>query len=89
MLQIKRTDKFKKSYKKWIKKHPDLQDTFNEIIQIVMINPYQSKLKTHKLTGRLKGLWALSITYEYRIIFEFINENSILLHAIGKHDEVY
>ena len=89
MLQIKRTDKFKKTYKKWIKKHPDLQDTFNEIIQILMMNPYHNKLKTHKLTAKLKGLWASSITYEYRIIFEFINENSILLHTIGKHDEVY
>ena len=52
-------------------------------------NPFDKKLKTHKLSGSLKGSWAFSINYSYRIIFEFIDDNTILLIDIGTHDEVY
>ena len=32
-------------------------------------NPFDSRLKTHKLSGRLRDLWSFSIDYNYRIIF--------------------
>ena len=52
-------------------------------------NPFNPRLRTHKLTGKLEGLWAFSVDYDYRIIFKFINEDEILLIDIGAHDEVY
>ena len=43
------------------------------------------------LSGVLKGLWSCSITYEHRLVFDFINEEqtSVLLIDIGLHEEVY
>jgi len=38
-------------------------------------DPFNPKLKTHKLKGKLKGFLSFSIAYKYRIIFEF-GENS-------------
>jgi mRNA-degrading endonuclease YafQ of YafQ-DinJ toxin-antitoxin module len=52
-------------------------------------NPLNPLLKTHGLSDRLKGLWAISISYEHRLIFKFISSNKILLIDIGTHDEVY
>lgn len=48
--------------------------------------PFSPKLKTHKLTGRLEGLWAFSISYRHRIIFEFIGKGKVLFYKIGTHD---
>lgn len=51
------------------------------------------RLKTHKLSGKLKGLYSFSVDGSYRIIFEIVgNEDKskkIYFHTIGKHDEVY
>ena len=32
-------------------------------------NPFDTRLKTHKLHGRLSDLWAFSVTNKYRIVF--------------------
>jgi len=42
-------------------------------------------LHTHKLKGRLSGLWAFSVDDTYRIIFEFVNEDVVLFQSIGNH----
>jgi mRNA-degrading endonuclease YafQ of YafQ-DinJ toxin-antitoxin module len=45
-----------------------------------------------KLKGKLSGSWACTVTYDLRIIFEFVREgedDAILLMEIGTHDEVY
>ena len=52
-------------------------------------DPFNKSLKTHKLSGDLKDSWAFSINYSYRIVFQFIDDNTILLMDIGTHDEVY
>lgn len=46
---------------------------------------FDPRLKTHKLTGGLKGLWAFSINYQYRIIFEFVERDTIWFHLVGTH----
>ena len=62
------------------KKKAEIRET------IFMKNPFDSKLNTHPLTGILKGLWAFSIDRQYRIIFEFVEENDVWFHSVGPHD---
>ena len=49
-------------------------------------NPLHPSLRLHPLQGRLKGLWSISITGSYRIIFERQPNGDILYISIGKHD---
>lgn len=49
-------------------------------------DPFQRTLKTHKLSGELKGFWSFSIDFKNRIVFEFINSETIFFHSIGSHD---
>ena len=59
-------------------------------LELFSNNPFDTRLKTHKLTGKLSGLWALSIDYDCRVVFKFTKEtNEVLLIDIGSHDEVY
>lgn len=50
-------------------------------------NPFNPKLKTHKLKGALKYFFSFSIGYKYRIIFEFgRNKQAVCFHSVGDHD---
>ncbi|PIZ73629.1 type II toxin-antitoxin system mRNA interferase toxin, RelE/StbE family [Candidatus Peregrinibacteria bacterium CG_4_10_14_0_2_um_filter_43_11] len=51
-------------------------------------NPFDHRLRTHKLTGSLEGFWSFSIDYEYRIIFTFGKNDEVFFHLIGNH-QVY
>lgn len=51
-------------------------------------SPFDSRLKTHKLKGILDGFLVFSIDYQYRIIFEFRDENTVWFHSVGTH-EIY
>ena len=81
---------FKRSYKKRVSHNLLLKKKFWEALELFTHNPFDTQLKTHRLTGKLKGLWALSIDYDCRIVFKFLKQTSeVLLIDIGSHDEVY
>jgi len=42
-------------------------------------------LKTHKLSGRLSGVWSFSVNFSYRIIFEFEDKETVAFLTIGDH----
>lgn len=52
---------------------------------IFIKNPFDQRLKTHKLSGRLGEYWSFSVDQKYRIIFEFVGKNAIWFHAVGNH----
>jgi mRNA-degrading endonuclease YafQ of YafQ-DinJ toxin-antitoxin module len=57
-------------------------------------DPFATQLATHKLKGRLAGIWSCSAGYDLRILFEFVrdperDEEDLFLIEIGPHDEVY
>jgi addiction module RelE/StbE family toxin len=89
MIEFKWDKNFKKSYRKKISKNANLKLKFNECIKTFSENPFNTKLKTHKLSGILKDCWAFSIDYDCRILFKFLDKNKVLLIDIGSHDEVY
>ncbi|MEK7643687.1 MAG: type II toxin-antitoxin system mRNA interferase toxin, RelE/StbE family [Patescibacteria group bacterium] len=49
-------------------------------------NPFHPSLRLHGLQGKLCGLWSISISDGYRIIFERQPDGAILFISIGKHD---
>ena len=49
-------------------------------------NPIHPSLRFHALTGRLKGLFSISLTLNYRMIFKRKPNGDIIFISIGKHD---
>ncbi|MDW7680257.1 MAG: type II toxin-antitoxin system mRNA interferase toxin, RelE/StbE family [bacterium] len=85
---------FVRAFKRTIKKHPTLEQDIEETLRLLVNDPFNPYLETHKLKGKLSGSWACSAGYDLRIIFDFVKseqrkENDIFLIEIGKHDEVY
>ena len=89
MIELVWDQKFKRSVKKKLSKSPQLKIKFAAKLKIFEQNPFDPSLKTHKLSGILKDYWAFSIDYDIRIIFKFIDPQTVLLIDIGSHDEVY
>jgi addiction module RelE/StbE family toxin len=85
---------FLKAFRKLIKKQPHLQEEVERTLRLLLDDPFNPKLETHKLKGKLSGTWACSVGYDLRIIFDFVREkgkkeDDIFLIEIGTHDEVY
>ena len=91
MVELIWDERFKKIYKKWSRQHPDLKEQFARKIIQFEEDPFYPALKTHTLSGILKGLWSFRITYEHRLVFDFADEGrtKIILIDIGSHEEVY
>lgn len=89
MIEIIWDHGFKKAYQKKIKNDQELKKKFWKCMKLFSTDPFNKQLRTHKLTGRLQGLWAFSIDYDIRVIFSFPKDNEVLLVDIGSHKEVY
>ena len=51
-------------------------------------NPFEARLKTHKLSGKLKDYYSFSLDYQTRIILEIRDKNTVWFHSVGTH-EIY
>ncbi|OGH25049.1 MAG: hypothetical protein A3B47_03065 [Candidatus Levybacteria bacterium RIFCSPLOWO2_01_FULL_39_24] len=83
--KIHYTSRFIKDFKKMQKNKQKIAIIREKIFRN---NCFDSRLKTHKLTGSLKDYWAFSVTHSERILFRFINEKEVIFYKIGTH-EIY
>jgi addiction module RelE/StbE family toxin len=88
------SSRFIRDLKRLSRRNPQLRPAIEQKLQLLSEDPFHSSLGTHKLKGELSGIWSCSINYSNRILFEIIqnsesNEQEILLHTIGSHDDVY
>ena len=81
--------KYSPSFFKALRKFPKSQLKFlAKKEEIFLENPFDPRLKTHKLKGELSDFYSFSISYHWRIVFHFESENIIIFDTIGTH-EVY
>ena len=83
--QIEYSTNFVKQFKKLT---PQVKKQAIKAELLFRKDPFSPRIKTHKLTGKLSNLWAFSIDYRNRIIFEFIDEGKVVFYRIGSH-EIY
>jgi addiction module RelE/StbE family toxin len=81
---------FTRSAKKFADQHRELRSKFADVLRDLEIDPFQPHLKYHHLTGKLKGIQAVSLTHSYRITLTVIvTDREIILLDVGSHEEVY
>jgi len=85
---------FRRAFQKATRRRPALRERIEQALRELAADPFVPSLHTHKLRGRLAGAWACTVEYDYRIVFEFVQnpesgEEEILLIDVGTHDEVY
>ncbi len=89
MIEIAFSSSFKRAFKKSVAGNTSLETRFWERIELFKSEPFDPKLRTHKLSGKLKDLWSFSIEYDLRVIFAFARQDQVIFVDIGSHKEVY
>lgn len=82
-MEILYAPKFVRQYKKL---SPEIQLLAEKREEIFCKDPFDSRLKTHKLSGRLGIYYAFSVNFSYRIIFDFQDKEIAHFYEIGPHD---
>jgi addiction module RelE/StbE family toxin len=82
-MHIDFSSSFLKMYRKLSK---DMLEQFENKQRLFLKDPFHPSLKTHKLSGRMAGLYSFSINYQYRVIFQYIDTDFVLFLDIGTHD---
>ena len=81
-MRIKVTSRFERNYKR-IPKEIKIKAEAKE--KFFRDNIFDRRLRTHKLKGDKRGVWAFWVKYDYRIKFVFISDNEVLFLSIGTH----
>ncbi len=83
-MEIVYSPKFSRKYKKLTQY---IKNTAEQQEKIFRDNPFDQRLKTHKLNGKFNEFLSFSIGYKYRIIFEFSKDKkTAYFHSVGDHD---
>jgi mRNA-degrading endonuclease YafQ of YafQ-DinJ toxin-antitoxin module len=84
------TEAYDRRAARWLKKHPDLSQQYLKTLQLLEANPFHPSLRLHALSGKLQGVYSVSINLSYRITLELlIQDGKIIPVNVGDHDAVY
>lgn len=82
-MEILYSPKFARQYKKL----PDEIKLLAEKKELIFRkDPFDPRLKTHKLSGTLESFYAFSVDHSNRIIFDFKTQQIARFYQIGSHD---
>jgi addiction module RelE/StbE family toxin len=89
-MEVSFSDSFKKIFKRRVKS-TGIETEFWFRLELFVNDPFDTRLKTHKLSGKLKDLWSFSIEHDLRVVFYFTKDKpkKAVFVDIGTHDEVY
>ena len=79
---------YSSSFKKSAGKYASAREKIEKAITRFINDPFRPSLKTHKLTGKLKQYWSFSVDFHIRILFEFIDKETVGFIDMGTH-EIY
>jgi hypothetical protein len=75
---------------RFLKRHPELKNQYTKTLALLELNPHHPCLRLHALSGRLAGVYSVSINLSYRITLELlIQDRQIIPINMGDHDAVY
>lgn len=90
MYSILYAHSYEKRVKQFLKSHPEIKKQYYKTLKILESNPKHPSLRLHKISGKLKNNYSVSINISYRIVVNFIiTGKKIILINVGSHDKLY
>jgi addiction module RelE/StbE family toxin len=85
---------FSTSFKKALEKRAkstEMKAEFWIRVELFIKDPFDPKLRTHKLSGKLRNLWSFTIENDVRVVFFFTDDKpkKAVFVDLGSHNEVY
>ena len=82
-MEIEYSSHFDRAFKKL----PDgIQVLAEKREAIFRADPFDSRLKTHKLHGKYANFWSFSVDKKYRIVFRFVTKGKVVFLDADDHD---
>jgi mRNA-degrading endonuclease RelE of RelBE toxin-antitoxin system len=75
--------------KQYLKLPQDIQVRFKSRLKIFIEDSTNSVLNIHGLRGVHAGKYSFNVNADYRVIFEYVDEEVALLLDIGTHAKLY
>lgn len=85
-MRIIRTKQFSK---KILKLSTKIKSALTNRLRIFAEDPYHVILNNHALSGEFENYRSINITGDYRLIYEFLDEDTIRLIYIDTHHNLY
>jgi len=89
MIKVSYNSSFKRAFKRKLVTGSEREARVRSKIALFLYDPFDKELRTHKLSGRLKGYWSFSVEYDLRVIFYFEDAETAVFVDLGTHKEVY
>lgn len=83
---IRRTEKFKRQYKKLPLK---IQIQFRDRLILFRDDPTNRLLRLHPLKGKYKDYWSINISGDFRALFYYEDHSVVVFALIGTHSQLY
>ena len=81
---------FKKDFRKRYKKITvKIRLQFDERFRLFMKDPYNPVLNNHPLTGDRAGQWSIDVTGDWRAIYIFKDNSTVVFIDINTHSNLY
>lgn len=88
-MQIKFSDEFIADLKKIKHQDKKLVLKIEKQLTLFKIDPKHPSLRLHKLSGKFKNTWSISITKSARMVYVLLAHDIAYFVDIGTHDQVY
>ena len=75
--------------KKFTKLYPKLKEKFRERRNLFLSDPFSMILNNHPLTGDRIGQWSINITGDWRAVYIFKDDATIVFIDIDTHSNLY
>ena len=86
-MKIRRKSSFDRAYRKLTEGQ---RDSVDQALILFEQNPFDLRLRNHKLSGGHEGVRSIHAGYDLRILYVEIDKHAVvLLIAVGTHDAVY
>ena len=83
MIQVGYVSSFVKAFNDL---EPDLQEEVIQKIELFRDRKNHRQLGVHKLRGKLADRYAFSVNYKIRVVFHYLNPDTVNCVAVGDHD---
>ena len=87
MREISISPSLRSKFRRLQKKDARLLQKIRKQLKLFSTDPKHPSLRVHKLEGKLKDVWSLSVTMNIRLLF--VEDSTYYFFDMGTHDQVY
>jgi mRNA interferase YafQ len=88
MLEIERTNQFKKDFKLAKKRGKKLERIVAVVDAVANQQPLHPRHRPHKLTGELASYWECHVEPDCLLMYEYVG-NRLVLVRLGTHSDLF